>query len=126
MNFCLMLPAPEILAWSFGDPMYRMVPAPDARASSSSFAFTVTSPAPLTMTVARFACRSTALREPAPLTEIDRSLDRPAMRLLPAPEIDIDSEALSSLVALMEAAPLTSSFRNLLTVTLKRGPSPLQ
>src|SRR5262245_28580838 len=126
MNFSLMLPAPETLDWSFGDPTYRMVPAPDTRASSASFAFTVASPAPLTITIARLACRSGALREPAPLTEIDRSSDRPAMRPLPAPEIDIDSEALSSLVALTDAAPLTSSFRNSLTVTLKRGPLPLQ
>src|SRR5215510_2437603 len=106
MDFCLMEPAPETRDWSFGEPMYQISPAPDTRASSSSLAFTVTSPAPLTMTVARLACRSTALREPAPLTEIDRSLDRPAMRPLPAPEIDIDSEALSSLLALTEAAPL--------------------
>src|SRR5215475_6821336 len=126
MDFCLMLPAPETLDWSFGDPTYRMVPAPDTRASSSSFAFTVASPAPLTITVARLDCSSIALREPAPLTEIDKLSDRPAMRPLPAPEIDIDSEALSSLVALTEAAPLTLSFRNSLTVTLKRGPLPLQ
>src|SRR5262245_17447246 len=126
MNFCLMLPAPETLDWRFGDPTYRMVPAPDTRASSASLAFTVASPAPLTITVARLASRSAALREPAPLTEIDRSSDRPAMRPLPAPEIDIDSEALLSLLALTEAAPLTLSFRNSLTVTLKRCPLPLQ
>src|SRR5262245_24773383 len=126
MNFCLMLPAPDTLDWSFGEPMYQTVPAPDTRASSSSFAFTVTSPAPLTISVALLVCRLAALREPAPLTEIDRLLDRPATRPLPAPEIDTDSEALSRLVALTEAAALTLSFRNSLTVTLKRGPLPLQ
>src|SRR6266550_7958708 len=124
MDFCLMVPAPETRDWSFGEPTYQMFPAPDTRASSSSFAFTVTSPAPLTMTVARLACRLTALREPAPLTEIDRLLDRPAMLPSAAPEIDIDSESLSSLVALTEPAPLILSFRNSLTVTLKRGPLP--
>src|SRR5262249_44224585 len=75
-----------------------------------------------TMTVARLACRSTALREPAPLTVIDRLLDRPAMLPSAAPESVIDNESLSSLVALTEPAPLILSFFNSLTVTLKRGP----
>src|SRR5262245_3880701 len=121
-----MVPAPEILDWSFGEPTYQMFPAPDTRASSSSVAFTVTSPAPLTTTLACLACRSTALREPAPLMEIRRLSARPAMLPLPAPEIDTVRDSLPSLVALTEAAPLTLSFRNSLTVTLKRGPLPLQ
>src|SRR5712691_11370796 len=126
MDFCSMLPAPDIFDWSFGEPTYRMVPAPETRASSSSFAFTVTSPAPLTTTVARLVCRSTASREPAPLTVIDRLLDRPAKLPLAAPEIEIDSESVSSLVALTVAAPLLVSLRNSRTVTLMRGPLPFQ
>src|SRR3954451_11531466 len=126
MVFCLIVPAPDTRDWSFGEPTYQMSPAPDTRASSSSLAFTVTSPAPLTMTVARLACRSSALREPAPLTEIDKVLARPAILPSAAPDIDIDSESLSSLAALTEPAPLTLSLRNSLTVTLKRGPLPLQ
>src|SRR5690349_15935989 len=124
MDFCLMEPAPETRDWSLGEPMYQISPAPDTRASSSSLAFTVTSPAPLTMTVARLVCRSAALREPAPLIVIDRLLDRPAMVPSAAPESVIDNESLSSLVALTEPAPLTLSFFNSLTVTLKCGPLP--
>src|SRR5690349_9250702 len=126
MDFCLTEPAPEILDWSFGEPTYQMFPAPDTRASSSSLAFTVTSAAPLTMIVARFACRSIASREPAPLTVNERSLARPVMRALPAPEIDMDNESTSSLVALTDAAPLTLSLRKSRTVTLMRGPLPFQ
>src|SRR5882724_8228380 len=103
MDFCLMVPAPETLDWSFGEPTYQMFPAPDTRASSSSVAFTVTSPAPLTTTLARLACRSTALSEPAPLMEMDRLLARLAMLPSAAPESDIVRDSLSSLVALTEA-----------------------
>ncbi len=58
--------------------------------------------------------------------EIDRLLDRPAKLPLAAPEIEIDSESVSSLVALTVAAPLIVSLRNSRTVTLMRGPLPLQ
>src|SRR5262249_51292853 len=120
-NFCLTEPTPETFDRSFGEPRYQIVPTPDTRASSSSFAFTVTSPAPLTTMVARLARRSAASSEPEPLTVIDRSSDRPAKLPLAAPEIVIDSESVSSVVALTLAEPLIVSLRKSRTVTLMRG-----
>src|SRR5215470_1519547 len=120
MDFCLTEPAPDTFDWSFGEPTYQIVPTPDACASSSSFAFTVTSPAPLTTIVARLARRSAASSEPAPLTVIDRLSDRPAKLPLADPEIVIDSESVLIWVALILTPPLIVSSRKSRTVTLMR------
>src|SRR5262245_10766655 len=127
MDFCLTEPTPETLDSSFdGEPMYQMVPVPETFALSSTLAFTVTLPTPLTTTFARLVFRSVASRLPVPLTEIDRLSERPAMRPLPAPDMETDRDSLSRLVALTDPTPLVVSFRNSLTVTLKCGPLPLQ
>src|SRR5882757_451834 len=98
-GFLLIQPSPSTFDFSFGAPMYQMMPAPDTSASSSSLAFTVTWPAPCTDTLARLALSSPALIQPAPWISIVRSSTRPDRLPPAAPSTRIDSFSLSSLLA---------------------------
>ncbi len=94
------------------------MPTPETLASSSSLAFTVTTPAPATEAFPRLALRSAAFNVPAPASEIVSSSARPAMVPAAAPAIDIARASPSSLLASMLAAPSILSSRRSPTVIL--------
>src|SRR5215468_4406108 len=87
-GFFLIIPSPFTFEFSFGEPMYQMMPAPDTSPLSPSLALTVTWPAPCTVTLARLAFSLPALSMPAPLMSIVRSSTRPDKLAPSAPSTD--------------------------------------